>query len=223
MLLVQVYLYFVSFPQDKKKYKALVLVLLMLENMQTGLVMFDAISAFAEGFGDTADLENIRMQWLSVPVLSALISCPVQFFYAYRVRILSQSKVKAGLLIFLSAAQGIASLAGGIPQARLHGKVTDLEGKRFSPVVIWLAMTCLCDVSIAASMLYYLRTRDTELKSTQILIQRVKKVVLETGALTGKVLVFLFPLPPIPLILTSQSQLTHTQTLPPTLWVLFLT
>jgi len=44
----------------------------MLENIQTVLVVFDAISAFAENFGRVDELEKVRLQWLSVPVLSAL-------------------------------------------------------------------------------------------------------------------------------------------------------
>ncbi|KAK7462983.1 hypothetical protein VKT23_007564 [Stygiomarasmius scandens] len=186
-LLVQVYFYFVNFLNDKKKTKALVLVLLMLENIQTVLVVFDAISAFAENFGRVDELEKVRLQWLSVPVLSALISCPVQLFFANRVRILSHSKKnKAAIVITIfSVAQGAASLAGGISQGIMNGKVTDLQGRRFSPVVAWLAMTCLCDVSIAVSMIYYLRAGDSDFKPTQILLQRVKRLTLETGAVTA--------------------------------------
>jgi len=64
-------IYFVTFPQDKRKLKIFVLILMMLENIQTGLVLFDAVTAFGDGFGDIDSLTDVRMQWLSVPVLSA--------------------------------------------------------------------------------------------------------------------------------------------------------
>ncbi|KAF5371692.1 hypothetical protein D9758_003394 [Tetrapyrgos nigripes] len=189
-------IYFTSsrFSRDKKILKKLVWVLFFLENVQTVVVMVDAVTSFASHFGEVDQLEKIRLQWLSVPVLSALISCPVQIFYAIRIKILSKSRVKAGIVIFrkidnsfaqLSIIQALASLFAGVPQAALQGKVTDLRGARLVPVVIWLSTTCLCDVSIAGCMLYYLRPGVTEIKQTQDYLQRVKRLTLETGALTA--------------------------------------
>ncbi|KIK68717.1 hypothetical protein GYMLUDRAFT_36205 [Collybiopsis luxurians FD-317 M1] len=199
VFIVQIYSYFVTFPDDRRTLKLLVLSLFLLENAQTGLVVYDAITTFGLNFGNVSELDKIRLQWLSVPVLSAPISCSVQLFFANRVRILSQkvyphglsreNKIIPAILFLLSLTQGVASLVAGIPEALVKGGATvfNVQGQRTAPVIVWLSSTCLCDIAIAASMLFYLKRGSTDAKDTRMLIQRIKRHVLETGAATAGV------------------------------------
>jgi len=66
------------------------------------------------------------------------------------------------LKIQLAVAQGIASLAAGLPQARLHKKVTELQGSRFSPVIVSFnfSLTDRCRVLSALGLAsYYMSLR----------------------------------------------------------------
>ncbi|KIK66604.1 hypothetical protein GYMLUDRAFT_37766 [Collybiopsis luxurians FD-317 M1] len=198
VFIVQIYSYFVTFPGDRRTFKLLVLSLFLLENAQTGLVVYDAITTFGLNFGNVSELDKIRLQWLSVPVLSAPISCSVQLFFANRVRILQnvtphgvskENKIIPAILFLLSLTQGVASLVAGIPEALVKGGATvfNVQGQRTAPVIVWLSSTCLCDIAIAASMLFYLRRDSTNKKATRMVIQRIKRHVLETGAATAGV------------------------------------
>jgi hypothetical protein len=81
-------IYFSTYPNDKWIIKALVIYLFILENIQTAVVVFDAVTAFAKNFGNVDELEDVRLQWLSVPVLSAFSDSSILTFYISLTRLI---------------------------------------------------------------------------------------------------------------------------------------
>ncbi|KAK0468790.1 hypothetical protein IW261DRAFT_1573396 [Armillaria novae-zelandiae] len=71
-LSVQVYLYYLAFPKDKKFAKYLVYGIYIVEFVQTVLFTHDAFAEFGYGFGDIEALTAMNFNWLTVSIMSAV-------------------------------------------------------------------------------------------------------------------------------------------------------
>ncbi|KIM49806.1 hypothetical protein M413DRAFT_21944 [Hebeloma cylindrosporum] len=72
VLSVQVYLYYLAFPNDRSYMKCLVYGIYFLEFVQSVFIVEAGFQTFVNGFGDFEVLNQIKTQWLSIPVLTAI-------------------------------------------------------------------------------------------------------------------------------------------------------
>ncbi|KAK0241070.1 hypothetical protein EDD85DRAFT_948168 [Armillaria nabsnona] len=107
-LSVQLYLYYLVFPNDKKFIKYLVYGIYIVEFVQTILASHDAFAMFGYRFGDLDALTDVHFYWLIVPIMSAVIVCVGQVFYAYRIFILSKSRIVPIFIICVSLTSSVA-------------------------------------------------------------------------------------------------------------------
>ncbi|TFK32062.1 hypothetical protein BDQ12DRAFT_728985 [Crucibulum laeve] len=187
-LTIQVYVYYLAFPRDRFLSKALVYGVYVLETLQTILIGHDAFVSFAANFGDVDELTGVHFGWLTIPILSGLVSCCVQLFYADRLRRFSRSWTLPGIVAFIAITQCVASIVVGIHTSD-DTSATELT-KRVPEVIIgsaiWNGGAALCDVIISVSMTYYLLSRSgTGLRSTQALVVRLVRLTIETGTVTA--------------------------------------
>ncbi|KAJ7660330.1 hypothetical protein DFH06DRAFT_1194386 [Mycena polygramma] len=92
-LTVQLYLYYLAFPNDHRAKKCLVYGVYAIELAQTILIVQDMFSTFAFNFGDLVYLANINLAWSISPMLTGVVAFIGQSFYAYRVFVLSGSRL----------------------------------------------------------------------------------------------------------------------------------
>lgn len=72
----------------------------MLESVQTILATIDGFYWFATGFGNMITLNNPYISAFDSPFLDSVISLVVQFFFAYRIWVLTKSYIlTAGVAI----------------------------------------------------------------------------------------------------------------------------
>jgi len=184
VLSVQVYLYYLGFPNDRNTIKSLIAVVYIIEMLQSILVAHDAFAIFVTGFGNFEVLEGMHFAWLTVCVLYSLLSSIVQVVYALRISVIARTKVP-GILISLLA---VTQAAGGI-LAGVEGFKIGSLAKRSKPEVIGHGISVsgsfICDIIIAGCMVYYLSRLKTGYKSTRARISRVISLTIETGALTA--------------------------------------
>jgi hypothetical protein len=64
--------YYLSFPKDPIYMKVLVYFSIILELLQTLLVTHDTYDIFVKGFGDIADLDDLRFLWFTLPILGGI-------------------------------------------------------------------------------------------------------------------------------------------------------
>ncbi|GJE96047.1 hypothetical protein PsYK624_122400 [Phanerochaete sordida] len=198
VLSVQVCIYHVAFPKDKWTPKTMVYIIYCIELAQTILVTHDCFNAYARHFGDLEGLNAAQTEWLAVPIFSAIVSCVVQMYYAYRLEILSGSRWLRAVVSLIALTQGGASLAAG-GQAFGIGNFSDLAKKASVSTAMWLAGWAVCDVVIALCMAYYLSRGDSGLPTTHAVITRLLRLIVGTGSLTAimatvdLILYFAFP------------------------------
>ncbi|KAJ7450652.1 hypothetical protein B0H11DRAFT_2246598 [Mycena galericulata] len=152
----------------------------------------DAFKMFGYGFGDVSALTKVNFSWFSVPIIIGLVSFIVQSFYAFRIYVLSRSRIISVLIVG-------ASLA--ISQAEMDlvtaGNVTILNNRRDStPLGLYLSGAALIDITIAACMIYYLAINDPGFCQTHAIISKLVRLTIETNSLTvltTLILFFVFP------------------------------
>ncbi|KDR76220.1 hypothetical protein GALMADRAFT_466418 [Galerina marginata CBS 339.88] len=187
ILSVQVYIYYLAFPTDLSTSKLLVYGVFLIELVQTVLLSHTAFDTFAKGFGNMNALNHIGMIWFIVPIMSSSVAFIVQMFYAYRISILSKSFILPIVILLF----GLVQLGGGIAtgifgeQAVIFSNF--LTDKTFISTALWNGGGLLADVVIAGSMIFYLSRSKTEWKPTKYIIQRLIRVVIETGTLTATI------------------------------------
>ncbi|KAK0482521.1 hypothetical protein IW261DRAFT_1333802 [Armillaria novae-zelandiae] len=86
-------LYYLAFPNDRKFTKYLIYCVYIVEFVQTIFATHDTFSVFRYGFGDMKALTAMNFNWLTVPVMSAVVTCVGQGFYGFRIYIISKSQI----------------------------------------------------------------------------------------------------------------------------------
>ncbi|KAK0218936.1 hypothetical protein IW262DRAFT_1066740 [Armillaria fumosa] len=183
----QVYIYYISFPNDYLVTKTVVYVLWLAETIQTVSNIIDTFDTFCYNFGNVSELDNVHLTWFTIPILSGFVGCVAQLFYAWRMY--KFSKKARWLCIMLSViafAQFAAAICCG-HLVRKYDRYSDLQKNSEIKVaaVIWLSGAALCDAAIALCMTYLLSRAQPGLKSTQALLSRLIRLAIETGTATA--------------------------------------
>ncbi|KAK0480961.1 hypothetical protein EDD18DRAFT_1363566 [Armillaria luteobubalina] len=186
-LSVQLYLYYLAFPNDRRFTKCLVYCIYVTELVQTTLISHDVFSAFGYGFGDMDALTRENFYWLTVPIMNAVVASVGQVFYAYRIFVLSKLQIFPILIICLSLIHCVASILTGI-YAFQAGNITKLDNlKMHIAVGTSCGTTALCDILIAVCTTYYLMSSTTNFYRTRTLVTKIICLTVETGSVTAVV------------------------------------
>ncbi|KAF7333539.1 hypothetical protein MVEN_02370200 [Mycena venus] len=101
---------------------------------------------------------------------------------------ISVTSVVAGIITGVFSFQGLRpffSMFAGFTKF-LAGDVTHLNNRKTSTAVgIWCGGAVLSDIPIAIFMTYYLAKNDTGFRQTHVLISKLIRLTIETGAVTG--------------------------------------
>ncbi|KAJ7754594.1 hypothetical protein B0H16DRAFT_1542905 [Mycena metata] len=184
-LTVQVYVYHVNFPKDKRLLKAIVYVVYLLDWAQTASATYDAFQWFVYGWGSIPAMFGVFSSFLNVPALSSVIGAVVQVFFGWRIFSLSKSWVTFAIIIFLALLQ----LGGGGAVSYYlftdASEVTRSDGL-VRAVGVRLGVSAAVDTVIAAAMTYFLvRSRSQVLSGMNTVISRLVALTIETGTITA--------------------------------------
>ncbi|KAF9258641.1 hypothetical protein L218DRAFT_1004786 [Marasmius fiardii PR-910] len=158
ILVVQTYIYYTAFPDDKTIHKLLVYSAFIIESAQTVMVTYDAFQDFAFGFGNMGALDSMNLIWFDCCIVDGLVAFIVQAYFAYRIHLLSKSKIIAGFVLFMALAQVSGAIATGVI-AKSVGAFSQIRQPCFVPALFWLGGSAVCDVTIAVAMTYVLSRR----------------------------------------------------------------
>ncbi|PBK67137.1 hypothetical protein ARMSODRAFT_320239 [Armillaria solidipes] len=186
-LTVQLYLYYLAFPNDRRFTKYLVYGIYVIEFVQTMFVSHDAFATFGYSFGDMDALARLNFSWLTVPVMSAVVSCVGRVFYAYRIFIVSKSRTISIFIICLSLTSSVAAMITGIYCFQASDAAKLNSWKTYTAVGIWCGASALCDIIIAICMTYYLMRSTTNFRRTRMLVTKIIRLTIETGSVTAVV------------------------------------
>ncbi|KAF9534576.1 hypothetical protein CPB83DRAFT_888560 [Crepidotus variabilis] len=193
VLSAQVYLFFIAFPNELLSRQCIVYGLYCFELTQVIMLTVSGIQTFGSGWGDPAALDHIGTIFITIPLMTSIISMTlvawvVQAFYAFRIAVLAET-LWPPITVLVVATIG---LGGGIATSVIGGRAHVFSKFLGTPTTIstafWNGGAALCDVLIATLMLYFLgKRRGSPWKSTQDRVNRIVRLVIETGTLTALV------------------------------------
>ncbi|KAF7369109.1 putative Transmembrane protein [Mycena venus] len=185
VLTIQVYIYHINFPKDRRFLKILVYAVYILDWIQTCSATYDAFQWFVYGWGNIPALYGLFTTFLNVPILSSIIAAIVQIFFGWRIGTLSESRITFVVIASLSLLQ----LGGGGAVAYYlyndASEVTRSEGL-VRAVGIRLGGSAVVDSVIAISMTYFLvRCRGQGFGRINSVLTRLIRLTIETGTVTA--------------------------------------
>ncbi|KAF8185300.1 hypothetical protein K438DRAFT_1937048 [Mycena galopus ATCC 62051] len=189
MLLVQVYIYFSVF-KDRMAWKFIVILIVVLEVVETFTGFRDLARMFGSGWGDPNALDEVGLAWFSAPIMGSTIAFICQIFYGWRIYIIGNSVFIFAVISLPEGPQvSVVQLGAGIwtgVRICMLGRFSLLQFHNVIPTAIWLATTSLSDLLIVLGTFFVLRrSTDPEFTSrrTSSIVARVIVLTAETGAM----------------------------------------
>ncbi|KAK0236501.1 hypothetical protein EDD85DRAFT_1024777 [Armillaria nabsnona] len=190
-----------SFPNDSRLLKYLVYGIYVIESVQTIFVAHDTFAMF-----------GLNYNWITVPITSAVAAGVAQVFYAYRIFVVSISRIISIFIICISMTSSVAAMIAGI-SAFQAGVITKFNTRKISITIgIWCGASALCDIIIAICMTHYASSfslpdifidvdiipyltmrSTTNFRRTRILVTKIIRLTIETGSVTAVVLFIALP------------------------------
>uniref|UniRef100_A0A0W0G027 DUF6534 domain-containing protein n=1 Tax=Moniliophthora roreri TaxID=221103 RepID=A0A0W0G027_MONRR len=186
-LCMQIYLYYIAFPNDRAMAKALAYGVYILEVIETGLITQSAYAAYGSGFGNPGALLDLQLTWLAIPIMGAIVAFVGQMFFAWRIHVLSKSLYIPFVVLAFSVTSSTAGIVTGI-YALEAGKLNRMNSQKETiSASLWCGSSALCDLVIAASMTFYLSKIKNGFKRTEAMIRKLIRVTVETGTMTAAI------------------------------------
>ncbi|KAF8207944.1 hypothetical protein K438DRAFT_1814674 [Mycena galopus ATCC 62051] len=117
-------------------------------------------------------------------VLISFVSAPIQLFSAWRISVITESLTLPGLVALLS----LGSFGSGITASVMVflNPLFSSFGRFTTEVIVWLVLSAVCDIVIAAGITYALYSR--KMHSNEIFdgqVNRIIRLTVETGSITA--------------------------------------
>lgn len=184
--IVQLYIYYLSFPGDMLWIQITVYMLFVLDTFQSTVTCALTWSAMCSGWGRPEALEVPGWGFSAIPAVSGIVSAWVQCFFAWRIYVLGKWRLIPVAIVMLALAQASGGLAAGIRFVPLKF-VTELHVV-YPMVCVWLGGSALVDVLVAVSMVYLLYAAKKNADGnnrTERMLTRLIRMTVETGVVTA--------------------------------------
>lgn len=193
---VQVYYYYIAFPEDRCIFKVTVYTVYLFEFVQSIVLARDAFNSFGIGYGSFDAVNKLSLTGLLVPILGGTVGFIVQLFYANHIHNMTRTTVVSVIIVIMALVGWASGLATGILSFRL-GSITELRTPAvFIIAGIWWGASVAVDSLIGVSMCYILTKKDPAFHEAQTKVTRGVRLIIETGMITAVVaiitLIFFF-------------------------------
>ncbi|KAJ6493052.1 hypothetical protein C8R45DRAFT_988788 [Mycena sanguinolenta] len=181
-LAVQVYIYYLAFPNDRRGTKIVVAFVGIAEILQTLADSRNTIRVFGAGWGNPQILNEVGWAWFTVPILGSIIASVGQLFFAWRIYIIAKSLYVPILIALLTVLQLGAGIWTGVDI--IHAKEFS-QFRLLKPPEAWLSATAATDLIIVAGMVFYLvKAQEPEFRrKMRATLCQIIRITVETGVL----------------------------------------
>ncbi|KAH9833038.1 uncharacterized protein C8Q71DRAFT_860791 [Rhodofomes roseus] len=184
VLTVQLYMYNQANYKDHFFVKVVVYWMYLFEAIQTILLTHDTFHQLAYSFGSFEGLTAAYLTGFELVIQSALIATVTQCFYAWRIYILSNSKILAGCIVCISLLQCAGGFSEGIA-CFVYNSTSEKIPIEATSVALWIGGSAACDIVITISMVYLLWRKRSGVQKTDTMVNKLIQLVVETGFMTA--------------------------------------
>ncbi|KAF8547823.1 hypothetical protein OG21DRAFT_1489889 [Imleria badia] len=118
------------------------------------------------------------------PLMTVLISLPVQLFIAWRVKVMSRSIILPAIISFFAFASFVGGFTTMVSVILIHMEYARFP-QNYGAVITWLASSAVADVIITASLVHSLWRKRTGFAATDDVINRIIRLTVQTGLITA--------------------------------------
>ncbi|KAF5324262.1 hypothetical protein D9619_011239 [Psilocybe cf. subviscida] len=197
VLSVQVVLYSLAGTQDRLLLRSIVYAVFVLEGLQSILMIRDIFHVFVIGGmveKDTQRLMDVNTLWLSVPVLSGLVTFICQGLFAYRIWVLSMGRRLLKMAFFAICVSCLVEFVSALVLAVALKNVgtfdiADISERFYFITGVWYCSSTFGDVIISTCMIYLsINTRDMS-RGANMLLHKVVRITIGTASATAVIAV----------------------------------
>ncbi|KAH9939817.1 hypothetical protein B0H21DRAFT_756071 [Amylocystis lapponica] len=183
IMITQTFLYFTVYKRDKLWMKLFVFLLFFCDTLNCAFDIAFVFIPLVDDFGNETRLSYATWIFGTDPALTAFIALFVQMFFAWRVKVLTNSIPAVCLIAFCS----ICQWCGGIGSAIAVGMIPEfIHFQRFETiVVVWLAFSAVADSLITVALVWHLRKHKTGFHATDDIVNRIIRLTVQTGLVTA--------------------------------------
>ncbi|KAF8556648.1 hypothetical protein OG21DRAFT_1482862 [Imleria badia] len=182
-VVVQTFMYFQTYKRDRRWFKIFIFYLLICETLNTLCDIGMMYEPLVIRYGTTQAVTFAPIMLSADPALTVMVSLPVQLFIAWRVKIMSKSKIVPTIICFLA----IAAFVGGVATAVSVAIINEYAHfRKFDAAALtWLASSTAADILITTSLVYNLSSKRTGFAATDDVINRIIRLTVHTGLITA--------------------------------------
>ncbi|KAJ7750791.1 hypothetical protein B0H16DRAFT_845138 [Mycena metata] len=183
LLISQMMTYFQTPHQDPIWMRLLIFYVLFVETANTALDLACMYQPLISEYGSIPG--KLPTLLLTQPLFIILVSFPVELFFIWRLRSLTENNIIPGiLLVFATLATGggiwtTVSIAG----AGTWGNVP----VTFHAVTLWISASMCTDLCIAGCLAWVLRKKKTGFEGSDTVVNRIVRMTVQTGLVTALV------------------------------------
>ncbi|KAI1794885.1 hypothetical protein LXA43DRAFT_91467 [Ganoderma leucocontextum] len=183
IMITQTYLYFNVYKKDRLWMKLFVGLLFLCDTLNTAFDIAFLYTPLVNNFGDDTALMYASWVFATDPVMTALIGSLVQCFFAWRVKVLTNSLPA----VFFIATCAIVQFCGGLGTSIAVGMIPEFfHFQKFEVIVIiWLAFSAVADCTITIALVWHLRKHKTGFAATDDIVNRIIRLTVQTGLITA--------------------------------------
>jgi len=182
VMIMQTFVYYQSYRGDATWIRLFVLYLFITETINIGCNIAAMYEPLITRWGDVHALMFFPLMIVATPVTNVAISTPVQFFTAWRITVISKQKWLGALIGVFS----VVSFIFGIWSAVTLRVVERFDRKPtiVPKATVWFAASSIADALITGILWWSLAKRRTGYKNTDVTINRIIRLTVQTGFLT---------------------------------------
>ncbi|KAI0313149.1 hypothetical protein OF83DRAFT_1142702 [Amylostereum chailletii] len=186
--IVQVSVYYTTFPRDRLKTKVSVWCIFLIDIFQSIVVAGAGWDTLCSGWGRPSVLD-LPTTWTvsGIPISSGIVAAWVQCIYASRIRILSDWTVIPYAIVGMALVQAGAAIVIGISFISLKDVAQLHDPNMFARTIVWFGGSGIADLLITGSMVYLLymaRKSSVASQRGERTVNRLLRMSIETGMAT---------------------------------------
>jgi len=183
IMVSQCYSYYSKYRRDPLWMKALVTSLLIADTMNTIFGFCWIYGVVINHFADVSALTQANWVFATDPVMVGTTATIVQVFFAWRVKVLTGCLISTAAIVLTATTSFLGSLGTTIAVV-LYPEFIHFQRFRVI-VIVWLVSSVVCDITITATISWYLRHYQAGFPESDGTVSKVIRITVQNGLITS--------------------------------------
>ncbi|KAF9529955.1 hypothetical protein CPB83DRAFT_851894 [Crepidotus variabilis] len=182
IMVIQTYQYYINYKNDRLWLKLFVGFLLVGDIFNTAFDAAYLYETLIVNFGNLDALAKATWLFACEPATTAIIVLAVQLFFAWRVFIVTETRVWSVLIVALALTGAVTGITTAVDVMRIP---LFTQFQEFKPVVaVWMVSEVAADIISTSILVWYLRNHKSGLERSDKIVDKIIRFTVQTGLIT---------------------------------------